>query len=45
VRRLSGRPLDPKAALVGLDAATIPKDGILEQGPSLFPRIDDEKPR
>jgi methionyl-tRNA synthetase len=44
VRRLSGRTLDPAAALVGVEDATIPRDRPLEQGPPLFPRIEDEKP-
>jgi methionyl-tRNA synthetase len=44
VRRLSGRTLDPAAALVGVEDATVPRDRPLDQGPSLFPRIEDEKP-
>jgi methionyl-tRNA synthetase len=42
VQRLTGRALDPASALVDLAGATIPAGRVLEQGPSLFPRIEDE---
>jgi methionyl-tRNA synthetase len=44
VRRITGRAVDPKSAYVGLAAASIPKDRVLEAGAPLFPRIEDEKP-
>jgi methionyl-tRNA synthetase len=44
VRRLTGREIDPHSAFAGLAEASIPKDRVLDQGPPLFPRIEDEKP-
>jgi methionyl-tRNA synthetase len=44
VRRLTGRPVDPRSALVRLHEAAVPRDRVLEPGPPLFPRVEDEKP-
>jgi methionyl-tRNA synthetase len=44
VKRLTGKPVDPRSALVGLKEATVPGDRALEQGPPLFPRIEDPSP-
>lgn len=43
VRRMLGTPLDPRSALVDLKGAVVPRDRVLEQGPPLFPRIEDEE--
>jgi methionyl-tRNA synthetase len=43
VRRILGSPLDPRTALVDFKGAVIPGSRVLEQGPSLFPRIEDEE--
>jgi methionyl-tRNA synthetase len=44
VRRLTGRPVDPRSALARLHEAAVPRDRVLEPGPPLFPRVEDEKP-